>query len=79
MSGGPSRMVVAALVAIALSTAAAGTTSAAILYNVSFDDPGGTFAPYYGVITSHTVAAGARWATFLDGIPFKLSSPSATG
>jgi hypothetical protein len=66
-----------------------GVSSAAhagIVYNVTFDDPAGTFAPFYDQIRTHTLAAGARWDAFLCGsanldvvIRFDNAIPTATG
>jgi hypothetical protein len=37
----------------------------AVSYTVSFDDPGGTFAPFYPAISSTAIEAGQDWANFL--------------
>jgi hypothetical protein len=59
---------------------------AGIVYNVSFVDPGGAFAPFYAPITSHTLAAGQDWASHFSGnasleviVHFTNSIPRATG
>ncbi|MGL4515048.1 MAG: hypothetical protein ACRCT8_18335 [Lacipirellulaceae bacterium] len=58
-----------ALVALVASLMAlvAGRAPAGVTFNVTLDDPGGLFAGYESRITSHTLAAGARWAEFLVG------------
>jgi hypothetical protein len=57
-----------------------------ITYSVIFDDPGGSFSAYYDLIESHTLAAGAAWASNLVGdaslevlIRFDDGIPRATG
>jgi VCBS repeat-containing protein len=39
----------------------------ALTFNVSFDDPAGTFSGFYPVITSHILAAGVEWDKFILG------------
>ncbi len=40
---------------------------AAISYNVTFADPGGTYSSYYSQITAAIQAAGAEWNRYLSG------------
>lgn len=54
------------------------------MYTVSFDDPGGMFAPFYPLITDSFVSAGQEWSRFLVGtgtidtvISFNPSIPTA--
>jgi hypothetical protein len=50
-----------------LSLLVAGAASGAIDFPVTFNDPGGTQAAYYGSLTSNIQAAGKQWARFLGG------------
>jgi hypothetical protein len=75
-----------AILAAAIVAIAPTPGKATINFTVSFDDPGGVFSPYYSQITSHTMAAGADWASHLTGnatldviIRFDSSIPTATG
>src|SRR4051812_18645862 len=43
------------------------SAEAGILYNVSFDDPGGTWSSYYAPIRSNLSAAGQQWSRYLAG------------
>ena len=61
---------------------------AAITWNVAFDDSSATFTDYYDDITSHTVAAGNDWASYMDSsltasleviIHFDPNIPTANG
>lgn len=59
--------------------------AATVMYTITIDDPGGTFAAFHDPITSNVLAAGARWSQFLLGdatidllIGFS-QIPSATG
>lgn len=50
--------------ALAFGAAVAGSSAhAAVNFDVSFDDPGGTFSSYYASLTSLTQAAGADWVS----------------
>jgi hypothetical protein len=69
-----------ATIAAIVPTSGKATTN----FTVSFDDPGGVFSSYYSQITSHTLAAGADWASHLTGnatldviIRFDSSIPTA--
>jgi hypothetical protein len=54
------------LAAAALAAAASvpPAAQAAITFQVTFDDPGGTYAAYYDRIRSNLVAAGNEWASY---------------
>ena len=61
-----------------------GAAEGAVMYSVSFDDPGGAFAPFYSSITSSFLSAGQEWSQFLVGtgtidtvISFNPSIPTA--
>lgn len=41
-----------------------GVARAAIIYDISFNDPGATFLPFYDPIRSHIQFAGSEWAKF---------------
>lgn len=53
---------------ILLIPLASGTASAAIFFDVSFDDPGNSYAAYYGGIEAAVVAAGSEWARHLVSV-----------
>jgi FG-GAP-like repeat len=38
-----------------------------LTFNVTFNDPGGTYAPYYAAIQSNVVAAGLNWNQYIHG------------
>jgi FG-GAP-like repeat len=38
-----------------------------LTFNVTFNDPGGTYAPYYTAIQSNVVAAGLNWNQYIHG------------
>jgi hypothetical protein len=80
------RGLIATVAAMAVLCGASSGASAGIVYNVTFDDPSGTFAPYYDQLRSHTLAAGARWGSLLCGsanldvvIRFDATIPTANG
>jgi len=61
---------------VALRIALVGTTIlalsinpalATVMYTVTIDDPGNTFAAFHGPIESNVLAAGAQWSQFLVG------------
>jgi hypothetical protein len=59
-----------------ISPAARGAVS----FEVVYDDPSNALAPYQAQLTSHALAAGARWAEFLTGdatITLQLASNPA--
>lgn len=47
--------------------AAAQTADGAIVYSITFDDPGDAFFAFYPAITSNLEAAGADWARYVIG------------
>ncbi len=51
----------------AASLVAIAPASATIVFNIAFDDPGGTYASYDAAIASSLQAAGARWSSVLLG------------
>jgi hypothetical protein len=61
-----------------------GAAEGAVMYSVSFDDPGQSFAPFYPLITDSFLTAGQEWSRFLVGtgtidtlISFNPSIPTA--
>ncbi len=45
-----------------------GTTRGQTTFSVTFIDPTGELAPYADAITAHVQAAGAAWASYIDGL-----------
>src|SRR5215207_6428258 len=41
--------------------------SSALVFNVTFNDPGNAFSGFYSPIRSHIVAAGSAWDTYIGG------------
>lgn len=52
---------------LSLALLALASPAEAVSYTVSFDDPGGAFAPFYPAISATALAAGQDWANFLVG------------
>jgi hypothetical protein len=50
-----------------LALIAVGPASAGLIFDVAFNDPGGTNAGYYAAIESHVLAAGALWDVGIAG------------
>ncbi|MFN6482142.1 MULTISPECIES: Calx-beta domain-containing protein [unclassified Nostoc] len=55
-------------------------------FSVTFNDPLGTFSPYYSAIQSHILAAGSYWDNYIEGnaslevlVDFSNPGPTATG
>jgi hypothetical protein len=59
----PRHLLIVALLLLMFTVAAEGE----VMYTVSFDDPGGMFAPFYPLITDSFVSAGQEWSRFLVG------------
>jgi hypothetical protein len=75
-----------AVSACIFSMAFSAVTNATLVFNTSFNDPTGTFSPYYSDIQSHVFAAGAAWGSYIVGdaslevqINFSTSIQTATG
>ncbi|MCF2147951.1 hypothetical protein IQ276_016260 [Desmonostoc muscorum LEGE 12446] len=57
-----------------------------LTFNITFNDPFGTFSPYYSAIQSNILAAGSYWDNYIEGnaslevvIDFLNTIPRATG
>jgi hypothetical protein len=57
----------AGLVVLLALAAGLGEARASVIYNVSFNDPGGQYAGYYSELRTDIQAAGSDWARYLAG------------
>ena len=71
-------------IALILLVIFTGAAEGEVMYSVSFNDPGQSFAPFYPLITNSFLAAGQEWSQFLVGtgtidtvISFNPSIPTA--